>query len=924
MRFRHQLEDKIVRRSRNNFAINLSKRWGVYMQLSQEQRVRLVELGEEILAALATVSDEVASKLKKPSDHRNALVTSEGRQNLASIQNEIRQSLQMLQAEPMVGRVFVEWKETERLVQEVIYICRSSSAGVGSTLKSGRLASYRAPLGRLAELVVGDYEVIRLPKGEEREIRILERAAFRPLRDSEGWDAANSELAFLQWHVALQSVRRFLREVTVSVEGAELLERVLAEAAAEEIIREKIRRQTIDRIALRDQAILDAYQGEIFRLPIKSRLVLLGPPGTGKTTTLIKRIAQKATINELHDEERQIIEGLGLDVANWVMYSPTELLKLYLRDAFNKEGVPAHSRNLRTWEAERIELGRNALGIIRGTNSGRYVITTEKEILRDVTSLSLSRLHDEVSKYMIDWVINRCEKAVAQIRELEWPEANEALGRIQQRIGSASITLQHIFKLANALDLAEEVRRLSQRTTEKTRSMAGHILDREMLNKLVAFLPDLESRIVETDDGGEDDEDDDEEEMGTVFSGQTEAEKKRRAIETFQRALRRLARATAQGRKVSAGSKAARVLEYLGDRMPLQADTTELGRLLIVRDGLRRLNRSARDLVFRAPTAYARFRREAVRQRRWYRDDIQSLVNTNRISPAEVDVLILCMLRNARVVDAEVRGSQWLDPIRDRYAMQVYVDEATDFSAVELACMLELTHPKLRSWFACGDFRQRVTLSGIASLDELDWIEKQTAVSNIDRRGVKRYYRQSPRLIALATELAKLQGFEEEQTEVANSEFPDYVPLCIENLSGDVLAKWLSARIVEIEQSVGHLPSIAIFVDGDERIDPLVEGVSRHLQEHGLRIIGCKEGRVVGEAQEIRVFDVKHIKGLEFEAVFFVGIDHLADRLPELFDRYLYVAVSRAATYLGLTSERRLPQRLQSLRSLFSTGTWQT
>src|SRR6185295_11593104 len=165
---------------------------------------------------------------------------------------------------------------------------------------------------------------------------------------------------------------------------------------------------------------------------------------------------------------------------------PTELLKLYLRDAFNKEGVPAHSRNLRTWEAERVELGRNALGIIRGTNTGRYIITTEKEILRDITSLSLSRLHDEVSKYVIKWVINRCEKAVAQIRELEWLEANEALGRIQQSIGSASITLQHIFELANALDLAEGVRRLSQRITEKTRSMAGHILDREMLAKIVA------------------------------------------------------------------------------------------------------------------------------------------------------------------------------------------------------------------------------------------------------------------------------------------------------------------------------------------------------------------------------------------------------------------------------------------------------
>ena len=184
--------------------------------------------------------------------------------------------------------------------------------------------------------------------------------------------------------------------------------------------------------------------------------------------------------------------------------------------------------------------------------------------------------------------------------------------------------------------------------------------------------------------------------------------------------------------------------------------------------------------------------------------------------------------------------------------------------------------------------------------------------------------RQSPRLIALATELEKIQGFEIEEIETPNSEFLNYSPLCVENLADEALANWLSGRIEEVERAVGHLPSIAIFVDGEERIDPLVQRIGRYLQEHSLTIVGCKEGRVVGEAKEVRVFDVKHIKGLEFEAVFVVGIDHLAERLPHLFDRYLYVAVSRAATFLAVTSEGNLPQRLESVRCQFSTGTWDT
>jgi hypothetical protein len=66
------------------------------------------------------------------------------------------------------------------------------------------------------------------------------------------------------------------------------------------------------------------------------------------------------------------------------------------------------------------------------------------------------------------------------------------------------------------------------------------------------------------------------------------------------------------------------------------------------------------------------------------------------------------------------------------------------------------------------------------------------------------------------------------------------------------------------------------------------------------------------------VFDVEHIKGLEFEAVFFVGLDRLATAKPELFDKYLYMGTTRAAMYLGLTTEgRALPDQIASLEGLF-------
>ena len=77
----------------------------------------------------------------------------------------------------------------------------------------------------------------------------------------------------------------------------------------------------------------------------------------------------------------------------------------------------------------------------------------------------------------------------------------------------------------------------------------------------------------------------------------------------------------------------------------------------------------------------------------------------------------------------------------------------------------------------------------------------------------------------------------------------------------------------------------------------------------------------VGQETDVRVFAVEFIKGLEFESVFFVGVDRLMQTYPDLYDKYLYVGATRAATYLGFTCEESLPVSRSALRSLF-VGRW--
>ena len=113
------------------------------------------------------------------------------------------------------------------------------------------------------------------------------------------------------------------------------------------------------------------------------------------------------------------------------------------------------------------------------------------------------------------------------------------------------------------------------------------------------------------------------------------------------------------------------------------------------------------------------------------------------------------------------------------------------------------------------------------------------------------------------------------------------------------------------------MPSTAIFVNAEDDVVPLAEQLDRVLLENNLRVVACSKGQVVGQDSDIRVFDIQHIKGLEFEAVFFIGVDRLAEKQPSLFDKFLYVGATRAATYLGMTCDHALPQVIETLRHQF-------
>ena len=77
----------------------------------------------------------------------------------------------------------------------------------------------------------------------------------------------------------------------------------------------------------------------------------------------------------------------------------------------------------------------------------------------------------------------------------------------------------------------------------------------------------------------------------------------------------------------------------------------------------------------------------------------------------------------------------------------------------------------------------------------------------------------------------------------------------------------------EVEAFVKMLPSIAVLVTSEEEVEPLARCLNEHLVINNIRAVPCRDGQSIGKENDVRVFDIQHIKGLEFEAVFFVGVD---------------------------------------------------
>ena len=842
----------------------------------------------------------------------NTLTGGAAVQRLGQINQENLESYQTLAREPAIARVAVLDEEGR---QRVYYICRTTPiTGVSN------LASYRAPVGRLASLPVGTE--FSLPNGDV--VEVVERAQLRPSHMAEGWDSRDTIIeADDLGPFTIESLRSLLYKVAGEEVTEDLLEQLLAEESETANIIEGVRRSVITKMGLRDQPILDQYQDEIFRLPLDQRLLILGPPGTGKTTTLIRRLGQKLDSAYLEEGELRAVESIssatGVSHANsWVMFTPTELLKQYLKEAFAREGVPAPDMRIRTWTDYRRELGRSTFGVLRtATGGGTFVLKESAETLLPDASDNPIKWFEDFDAWQKTTFINDLRQAAVGLSEnssASISTVGRRLVEILERANSNSLAATFSALVGEVSGIQSLVAGLKEVTDKKIHAALNLQLNRDkgFIDALAKFIDGLQ-QAPDIDAEDPDDLDAEEEDATSPRTGRAAA------VTAYMQAVRAQARTQARKRTLGKNTRNGKIIEWLGDRGLGKSDRAEVGASLLVQASARRFTNPVKRYLDAIPRRYRAYRRTRQEEGRWYRKDGFSPTD---LHPLELDAVLLGILRGAnellgrativRDIDLPVWSS--LKPVLDLHKNQVVVDEATDFSPIQLACMAALANPRIRSFFACGDFNQRLTTWGSRSIDDVKWVFPE-----IDVKEITVSYRQSKRLNDLARAIiVAAGGTDSGVTLPAHVDNEGVPPTLLENAAEqDEVVDWLAQRIREIEQFLEQMPSIAIFVESEAEVQPLADALNAALAAENAQVVACPKGQVMGQDNDVRVFDVQHIKGLEFEAVFFVGVDRLATIHPELFDKYLYVGTTRAATYLGWTCDSVMPRKIESLRSMF-------
>lgn len=662
---------------------------------------------------------------------------------------------------------------------------------------------------------------------------------------------------------------------------------------------------------LRFNPILDPVQNRIktSNLFDGTTIVIDGGPGTGKTTTMIQRLkylTDDYAINEdakeylnkykLTNTQRQNLFDLIDSGRDWVFFSPSDLLKEYLADAMNKEGLANTKSKVWSWKEFLKKATREQYKFIDPNNANTpFLASRNNEALISQSSNAI----DSLTQYYLD-TLKQIKQSFPAIEESDTVYRWKSIAlRIKQRFDNTDdYDIEQFIRLFNSIEqvyaddckeLLSENRSLLSQISEELFVLVRN--SESTFNALTELLPN--SAIDQVDDA-----DDEGESVSEDLSD--------KMISTIKTWFRRYCYCT-KNKTVKLTPRQQQIGELL---LPLllndhKSKISRVGELVLFEQFAKYTRGVVSNMFTGIPTKYKRFRRYIVShpENGWNTDLLKSLMQKRggkELHPQEQSLLIgfvnNLVKKTIKIVGTKANHT-YIDAYNELARPIIGIDEATDFSKCDIYAMESLLSMDYNSLTLCGDIMQRLTRSGITS-----WNEINEVLPNMSVVKMRTSYRQSTRLL----DVAKSLYFDSIGIE------PDYkaylkskkVPAPLAFISDDEETKisWIEQRIKEVYSIYKRLPSIAIFLNDARDIRDFVESLenSDFINDTAIEVVDGSSGMLLASSNQIRVYPINVVKGMEFDVVFFHNIDNSSEN-ADLIKRYIYVGVSRAAFFLGAT-----------------------
>lgn len=669
---------------------------------------------------------------------------------------------------------------------------------------------------------------------------------------------------------------------------------------------------------LRFNPILDPIQNRIKTQNLFNgkTIVIDGGPGTGKTTTMIQRLKYLTDWDAIEEDYLNETELYKLSAAqrdhlheairlqrDWVFFSPSNLLKEYLSDAMNREGLVNTNAKVWNWAEYRNKIIRENYLLIDPTNDNApFKQSRSKEVL----FIQGGNVIEDFTNYFLETLRQikyRFPKVDFSGKRYLW--TNIAEGILHRFDGSEEYSLQQFVKLFNSLEqiYSKDCRELLAENKNKVNLIATEVYllskDKEEVFGQLKEMANIQISD-QVDDG--------EEEQETIEGDEFLEEEMDSKIISMIRVWFKRYCYSCKNTEIRLTPRQAKISEILLPilRKEHKEQIERVGELVLF-EQYAKFTRGIRSNLFGGFAAkYKRFRRQmlANRDTSWNLKELEEILKRREgkeLHPQEQSLLIGFINNLVKMVlriSKNAVNHQFAASYEELARPIIGIDEATDFCECDIYAMQSLLYNDYNSLTLCGDLMQRLTTKGLKTwdvirpyLDDMELVEMRTS------------YRQSTSLVNIAKALYRDTIGEEPRYKayMKSTKVPN--PLAYISNDENKKIKWIEERINDVYIAYGkRLPSIAIFLNNKNDIRPFVEALrdSDFVYDAGIEIVDGSDGNVLASSNQIRVYPIDVVKGMEFDVVFFHNIDNaIVDN--DLIKRYIYVGISRAAFFLGVT-----------------------